>query len=300
MFFKLLQIELYKISKRPRTYISFGALAVLVALIQLALKTNGEEFVELMVANQAETFVLPKKEIISNGYFICFIILNMLLIHVPLLVALIAADQVSGEANMGTLRYMVGKPITRTQIILSKFSASVIYIMAMLIWLALIGLFFSNIIFGTNDLYIGRQLDILIIERGDIMWRYLLAFLFATLALSVIAALAMVLSVHSENSIGPIVSTTAIVIVCTIIQQLSVPIFENTVTPWLFTTHMLGWKGFFYPQSFDLIGSNTGPVIKGTIEHGQALIKSSLILLGYIVVFISIAVFRFRKKDILS
>lgn len=300
MFFKLLQIELFKISKRPRTYISFGALAVLVILIQLALKANGEEFVELLTSGQGDTFILPKTEIISNGYFVCFVILNMLLIHVPLLVALIAADQISGEANMGTLRFMVGKPITRTQIVLSKFAASVIYIMAMLIWLALIGLFASNFIFGTNDLYIGRQLDLLIIERTDIMWRYMLAFLFATLALSVIAALAILLSVHSENSIGPIVSTTAIVIVCTIIQQLTVPIFENTVTPWLFTTHMLGWKGFFYPQTFDLIGENGGPVVRGTIEHGEALIKSTAILLGYIVVFITAAVWRFKRKDILS
>jgi ABC-2 type transport system permease protein len=299
MFIKLLKIELFKIAKRPRTYISFGALAVLVFLIQLALKANGEEFVDLLIANQGDTFVLPKKEIM-NGYFVCFIILNMLLIHIPLLVALIAADQISGEANMGTLRFMVGRPVSRWQIILSKYVASVIYIMIMLIWLALIGLFLSNAIFGVNDLYIGRQYDVLIIEKTDIMWRYLLAFLFATLALSVIAALAILLSVFSENSIGPIVATTAVVIVLTIIQQLTVPIFENTITPWLFTSHMLGWKGFFYPQTFNIIGETTGPVIKGTIERGNALYKSIAILAGYIVLFLSIAIYRFNKKDILS
>jgi ABC-2 type transport system permease protein len=299
MFINLLKIELYKIAKRPRTYISFGALAILVFLIQLALKANGEEFVDLLIANQGDTFVLPKKEIM-NGYFVCFIILNMLLIHVPLLVALIAADQISGEANMGTLRFMVGRPISRWQIILAKYAASVIYIMVMLIWLALIGLFLSNAIFGVNDLYIGRQYDILIVEQSDVMWRYFLAFLFATLALSVIAALAIVLSVHSDNSIGPIVATTAIVIVLTIIQQLTVPIFENTVTPWLFTTHMLGWKGFFYPQTLNLIGETTGPVIKGAIEKGSALYKSIAILAGYIVLFLSIAIYKFNKKDILS
>jgi ABC-2 type transport system permease protein len=299
MFLNLLKIELYKIVKRPRTYISFGALAILVFLIQLALKANGEEFVDLLIANQGDTFLLPKKEIM-NGYFICFVILNMLLIHVPLLVALIAADQISGEANMGTLRFMVGRPISRWQIILSKYLASVIYIMAMLVWLALLGLFMSNFIFGVNDLYIGRQFDVLILEQSDVMWRYFLAFLFATLALSVIAALAILLSVFSENSIGPIVATTAIVIVLTIIQQLTVPIFENTVTPWLFTTHMLGWKGFFYPQSLVLADEPTGTVIKGTIEHISSLYKSIAILFGYIIVFLGIAIYKFNKKDILS
>jgi ABC-2 type transport system permease protein len=299
MFLKLLQIEIYKISKRPRTYISFIALAVLIFLIQLALKANGAEFIDLLLSSQGDTFVIPQKQIL-NGYFVCFIILNMLLIHIPLLVALIAADQISGEAGMGTLRFMVGKPISRTQIILSKYCASVLYIIVMLIWMAALGLFFSNLLFGTNDLFIGRQFDAVILSKTDIMWRYLLAFLFATLGLSVIAALAIMLSVFSENSIGPIVTTTTVVIVCTIVQQLTVPIFENTVTPWLFTTHMLGWKGFFYPQTLELIGDDNGPVVNGTIERASALHKSIAILFGYIILFLGIAIWRFKKKDILS
>jgi ABC-type transport system involved in multi-copper enzyme maturation permease subunit len=63
---------------------------------------------------------------------------------------------------------------------------------------------------------------------------------------------------------------------------------------------MLGWKGFFYPQTFDIIGEYSGPVVRGTIERSEALIKSSAILLGYIAVFLGIAVWRFNKKDILS
>lgn len=299
MFFKLLQIELYKIIKRPRTYISFGALSVLIFLIQIALKANGTEFVDILLSSQSDTFEIPKDQII-NGYFVCFIILNMLLIHVPLLVALIAADQISGEAGMGTLRFMAGKPVSRMQIILTKYIASVIYIIFMLLWIAILGLFLSNALFGTTDLFIGRQFDAIIIEKSDVMWRYFLAFLFATLGLSVIAALAIMLSVFSENSIGPIVATTAIVIVFTIIQQLSVPLFEKSVTPWLFTTHMLGWKGLFYPQTFELVGDESGSIVNGTIERASALYKSTAILFGYIVLFLGIAIWQFRKKDILT
>jgi ABC-2 type transport system permease protein len=299
MFLTLLRIELYKILKRPRTYISFGALAVLILLIQLALKANGDEFIDLLLSAQGDTFEIPKTQIL-NGFFVCFIILNMLLLHIPLLVALIAGDQISGEAGMGTLRFMVGKPISRTQIILAKYAASVLYIIALLLWMALLGLFFSNLLFGKNDLFIGRQYDALIIEKSDVMWRYFLAFLFATLGLAVIAALAVMLSVFSENSIGPIVATTTIVIVCTIIQQLTVPLFEKTITPWLFTTHMLGWKGFFYPQSFLLANDDGSTIINGSIEKINALYKSIAILFGYIVLFLSIAIWRFKKKDILT
>jgi ABC-2 type transport system permease protein len=299
MFFKLLQIELFKILKRPRTYISFGALAVLIFLIQIALKANGKELLELFMSSQEDTFNIPHDQIM-NGYYVCFFILNMLLVHIPLLVALIAGDQISGEAGMGTLRFMVSRPISRTQLILAKYSASVIYVVAMLLWLALLGLFFSNYIFGTGDLFIVRQDNISVIENGDVLWRYFYAFLFACVGLSVIAALGIMLSVFSENSIGPIVSTVTIVIVFTIIQQLTVPLFETTITPWLFTTHMLGWKGFFYPDVQIIDGEIGGTVIRGSIENVQSIYKSTAILLGYIVVFMGLAIWRFNKKDILS
>ena len=299
MFFTLLKIELFKISKRPRTYIAFGALAVLIFLIQLALKANGDEFVGLLLSAQEDTFEIPRQQML-NGYFVCFFILNMLLIHIPLLVALIAGDQISGEAGMGTLRFMIGKPISRTQIILAKYAASVLYIILMLFWMALLGLFLSNVLFGTSDLFIGRQFDVIVLEESDIMWRYLLAFLFATLGLSVIAALAIMFSVFSDNSIGPIVAATTVVIVCTIIQQLTVPLFENNVTPWLFTTHMLGWKGFFYPETYQMAADNGGAVIRGSIENISAIYKSIAILGGYIILFLGIAVWQFRKKDIMT
>jgi ABC-2 type transport system permease protein len=299
MFLKVLQIELFKIMKRPRTYISFGVLGILIFLIQIALKANGNEFIDILIASQSDSFEVPKEQIL-NGFFVCFIILNMLLVHVPLLVSLIAADQISGEANMGTLRFLASKPIKRYQIILAKYTASIIYIIFMLLWIALLGLFFSNFLFGANDLFIGRQYDALILDKTDVLWRYLLAFLFATLGLAVIAALAILLSVYSDNSIGPIIATTGIVIVCTIIQQLSVPLFEDHVTPWLFTTHMLGWKGFFYPQTFDLVGDEGSTVVAGTIERAGAIYKSTAILVGYIVLFLGLAIWKFNRKDILS
>src|SRR5829696_426347 len=109
---RLLRIELFKIFKRPRTYISFAVISVIILLVQVALKFGGREYVGLMMSGLNETFEVPTNEIL-NGYLVCFIILNLLLIHVPILVALIAGDIVAGEANMGTLRLIVSKPISR-------------------------------------------------------------------------------------------------------------------------------------------------------------------------------------------
>jgi ABC-2 type transport system permease protein len=294
----LLQIELFKISKRPRTYIAFAAIAAIVMIFQFAFKADGESYVNLMMQNIQDNFEIDKSKAI-NGYFMCYIILNTLLVQVPILVALIAGDAISGEANMGTLRLLLTKPISRTQLLLVKFFASFIFTVVLLIWMAMIALFLSMAIFGVDDMLIfrakGEESQILQITKDDILWRYFAAFGYAAIALTVIAALSILLSVFAENSIGPIVATVCIVIFFTIVSNLNVPIIDKNVKPYLFTSYLVGWKGFFY------IGINDdGQPIKGSIENWGAIRKSLGILLAHIAIFLGIAIAAFRKKDILS
>lgn len=294
MFLDLLRIELYKVFKRPRTFIAFGAIAVIVVLVQFALKVNGKDFIQLYTDSQADTFDIPYTKIL-NGYFVCVAVLHMILIHVPLLVALIAGDMLSGEANQGTLRLLAGKPVTRTQLVLAKFSASTVYVIMLLAWMALFALLGSILLFGRDDLVVFKENDLHIIQNHDVLWRFFAAFVFAALALTAIAAMALMFSAFSENSLGPIVATVCVVIVFTIIQQLKVPVFEETVNPWSFTTHMLGWKGFFYVEK-----AEDGTTLNGSVENASALVRSGLILVGYIVLFLGISIRHFGKKDILS
>jgi len=294
MFIELLRIELFKIFKRPRTFIAFGAIAIIVLLVQLALKVNGRDFIQLYTDSQSDTFEIPYDKM-TNGYFVCVAVLHMILIHVPLLVALIAGDMISGEAGLGTLRLIVSKPVGRTELILAKFTASAFYVVLLLIWMALFALLGSILLFGRGDLVVFREDNMHLMNHYDVLWRFFAAFVFAALALTTIAAMALMFSVFSENSLGPIVATVCVVIVFTIIQQLKVPLFEQTVNPWSFTTHMLGWKGFFYVEK-----NAEGVTIDGSIEHPASLVRSGLILLGYIVLFLMITIRNFRRKDILS
>lgn len=290
----LLQFELFKTFKKPRTYIAFGAIAAIVFLIQLALLINGKEYVQFILSSIDDTLVIPYEKI-TNGYWICFAILNLLLIHVPILVALVAGDIIAGEANAGTLRLLLTKPISRTKLMLIKFLACVIYTLLLLVWMAFLALFISILLFGTNDLVIAKEFELVQIQKADVLWRYFAAFGFASVALIVVAALSFFLSSISENSIGPIVATVSIIIVLTILSEMRIPIYDNTVKPYLFTTHMLGWKGFFY------IGANAdGQTIKGSISNLPAVMKSLGILIAYIIIFVGAAIFIFNKKDILS
>ncbi|HEY6506216.1 MAG TPA: ABC transporter permease subunit [Chitinophagaceae bacterium] len=290
---RLLQIELFKIFKRPRTFIAFGVIAAIILLIQVALKFGGEEYVGMMMAGLNSTFDAPTDQVL-NGYFVCYIILNLLLIHIPILVALIAGDMISGEANMGTLRLLVSKPVSRTQLLLVKFTAAGIYTLLLLLWVALLSLFLSMLVFGTNQLFVARGEEVNIISSYDILWRYIAAFVFAAIGLITVASLAFMLSTFADNSIGPIVACVCVIIVFTILTQMQIPFYDETIKPYLFTTHMLGWKGFFY------IKGEEGVTIDGSIENLRAIIRSGLILLGYSAAFLFTAIWYFKKKNILS
>lgn len=291
---QLLQIELFKIFRKPRTYISFGAIAAMVVIIQIALKFDGISYVEFILGSLKDSLEIPYDSIM-NGYFVCFVILNLLLIHIPLLIALVAGDVVAGEANMGTLRLLVTKPVSRTQLMLAKFMATVVYTALLLVWMAFLALLLSVALFGVNDIIVARNDVLEIIKSNDVLWRYIAAFAYATVALTTVAALAFLLSVFAENSIGPIVSTISIVIVFTILSEMQIPMYDRTVKPWLFTSHMLAWKGFFYTKIDE---SHTG--ITGSVENLPAILRSFGILMGYIFLFVGSAIVAFKKKDILS
>ena len=289
---KLLQIELYKIFRRPRTYIAFIAITALIAVIQLGLKMDGDAYVDFIMSGLKDSFEFDGK--ILNGYLVCYIILQLLLIHIPLLIALIAADMISGEANMGTLRLLLTKPVSKTNFMLAKFFAAAIYTFILLLWVAVLALAISIWLFGTDDLLIQKSSYVVQITKQDVFWRYAGAFGFAFLAMLTVTSLAFFLSNFAENSIGPIVATMSIIIVFTILSTMTIPLFQK-IQPYLFTTHMVNWKEFF-----DEKVDNQNVVIQGSIQNSQKIIDSVLVLLAHIVGFVAAAIFVFRKKDVLS
>lgn len=289
----LIQIELFKIFRRPRTYIAFAAITGLIGVIQFGLKLDGEAYINFMMRDINASIAVEGK--ILNGYQVCYIVLQALLVHVPLLISLVAADMISGEANMGTLRLMLTKPISRTRFLLAKFTATVVYTLLLLIWLAVMALFLNMLIFGTDDLFLMKSQYIVLLKENDIFWRYVCAFGFAALAMVTVAALGFLFSLFAENSIGPIVATMSVIIFFTILSTLSsIPVF-NLIKPYLFTTHMIGWKEFF-----DIKVNDANEAIIGSIQDPGRILNSALVLLVHIVGFVGISIWVFRKKDVLS
>jgi ABC-2 type transport system permease protein len=272
--------EFIKIAAKPRSYLGIGAITVLVAVILFALKADGMSFISFVTASFEQT--LSFQGDILNGNLVAFIVLQMLVIHIPLLVALVTGDLISGEAAMGTIRMLATKPISRSQLLISKFLAGGAYTLLIVIWLGIMAVVVGKWMFGPGDLMVLNSDGLVILQNADVNWRYVGGFAVAFLALLTVSSLSITLSCFSENSIGPIVTTMAIIILFTIIGTLDVSIFDN-VRPFLFTTHMAAWRSFFEEPL-----------------PTQQIWNSVLILVAHNVILLAVALLKFNKKDITS
>lgn len=278
IFIKSIYNEVIKIALKPRSYLGIAAITVLVGVILFALKSDGMSIISFVTSSFEQTLSFEGN--VLNGNLVAFIILQMLIVQIPLLIALVTGDLVSGEAAMGTIRMLLTQPISRTQLLLSKFIAGGIYTLIVIVWLGFMSVIMGKMLFGTGDLMVLNSDGLVILQEADVNWRYLGGFLVAFLALFTVSSLSICLSCFTDNSIGPIVTTMSIILLFTIIGTLDVHVFDS-VRPFLLTTHMASWRSFF---------EDPLPI--------QDIKNSILILFIHNILLISISIYVFNKKDI--
>ena len=279
MFLSVLSIELSKIFSKGRSYIGFGAITILVPIVQAAMYSEGEAYFSLFTQGLQQQFSFTGTFL--NGYLIAFIVLQSLLVHVPLLVALVAGDMLAGEATSGTYRLLFTRPVSRHIIVLAKYCAAHLYTIGLILWMSVLSMGMSLMLFGPGELFIVSS-SITVLQQDDILWRFLWAYVFGILSMGTVASIAFMFSALVENSIGPIAMTMAIIIVFTIVSALDAG-FIKDVKYMLFTNHLISWKLFF----------------EETIPMDRIML-STWVLGGHSIASLLIALFIIVKKDILS
>ncbi len=275
----LIRAELYKIFCKPRTYIGFAAITLLVPLIQIALFVDGETYIEFSLQNLKEAFDFQGQ--LLNGYLASYIILATLYVHIPFLVALVAGDLLAGEATGGTLRILLTRPVSRTQLIFAKFISGMIYISALILWMAAASLILGIAIMGTGDLVVIKN-TVYIFSEDDVLWRLIAAFGFGLFAMWCVGALSFMFSAFASNSIGPIILTMTVIISFIVISAIDLSLFRY-IKPFLFTNYMGSWKLFF----------------ETPIDMNAIMISIGVLVL-HTVIFLGIALWHFKRKDILT
>lgn len=271
--------EIVKTFRKWRTYIGFIAVAIIVPLVEIALRAQGDSLVKSLSRGLSTDFIIVGN--LLNTYFVTYFIMNSLWVHIPFLIALGAGDQLAGEATGGTFRLILTRPVSRTQILWAKYLTTLIYTSALVGFLGLLSLGLGSILLGTGDLIVpGRAL--VIVPRAEALWRICVALLFAIWGMWCVASLAFLFSSLVENAIGPIVGTMAVIIVFYIVTSVPVDFFV-TIRPYLFTTYFDVWQ----------------KIMEQPIPWPD-IVRSLAVLGGFSVGFYLLTWYIFVKKDVLS
>jgi ABC-2 type transport system permease protein len=266
---RFLASELRIIGGRRRNLAGLAVLAIVPIVLAIAVRLSspgdgdGPDFINAIT---------------GNGLFVAFAALALELpIFLPLAIAVVAGDAVAGEANIGTLRYLLTIPAGRTRLLVVKFVAIVVSALVATFLVATVGAVMGLSLFGGGDMVLlsGTQTSL-----ADGVGRLVLACCYLAVQLSALGAIGLFISTLTEQ---PIAATVAVVLVNVMMFVLDSISQLDWLHPWLLT-HW--WTAFG-----DLLRD---PILADNIQRG--LLTAAV----YAAVFWLAAWARFSSKDITS
>ncbi|GAA3705099.1 ABC transporter permease [Terrabacter ginsenosidimutans] len=266
---RLLRSELRLIAGRRRNQMGLLVLAAVPVLIAVAVRISSPR------EGRGPDFL---SSITSNGLFVPLAALSVELgLFLPLAIAMLAGDAVAGEANLGTLRYLLTVPVGRTRLLVTKYLSLMIGAVWGVAVVVLAGTIAGIALFGTGPMLTLSGTEI---SFGSAVWRVVLVSLYIAAGLAALAAVGLFISTLTEQ---PLAATVALMIF-TILSWIadSVPQI-SWLHPWLLVDQ---WMAFG-----DLLRD---PPFWDNIAQGLR------VDLAYAVLFGLLAWARFAGKDITS
>ncbi|BCW63120.1 ABC transporter permease [Arthrobacter sp. StoSoilB22] len=271
MGWALLGSELSVLFRRLRTWAMLIALAAVPILIAVAVKLSSQP----TAPGRGPLFL---DRITQNGLFVAVTALVVCVpLFLPLTVGVVAGDTIAGEANLGTLRYLLIAPAGRIRLLLVKYAGAVAFCCAATATVAAAGALAGVVLFpvGPVTLLSGDTISV-----GESALRSLLIAAYITVSLLGLSAIGLLISTFTDVPVGAMAATIVLSVVSQVLDNL--PQLE-WLHPWLFSHHWLGFADLLrQPISWTSFGEN------------------ALLQTGYIAVCGALAYAKFSNKDVLS
>ena len=265
---RFLRSELGMMFRRRRNVALLVILALVPVLIAAAVRASGTS------RGSGSIF----GGITENGLFAAlaaFLVISPLFL--PLMISVVAGDALAGEANAGTLRYLLAVPVGRSRLLAVKLAAIVVWCLACVAAVATTGVLAGLALFpsGRLTLLSGRT-----ISFADGVGRLLLVAAYVAVTAVTVGAIGLFVSTMTEVPIAAMAATLTLTIVSEVAD----------VVPQLSSIH--GWlPSHYWLQWIDLLRD---PVYTQDIATGL------LVTLAYVGLFVSLAWARFGAKDVTS
>ncbi|MEU3187188.1 ABC transporter permease [Streptomyces sp. NPDC006923] len=259
---------------RWRTLALLAVLAAVPVLIGVAVKIETSDGGEIGRGQGGGPAFLT--QVTNNGLFLVFAALAVTLpVFLPMAVGVVAGDAIAGEANSGTLRYLLVAPAGRTRLLLAKYTSVLAFCLAATAAVAASALAVGALLFPLGEV---TTISGTRIPFGEGLARAALIAVIVAASLAGLAALGLFVSTLTNSGIAAMAATVGLLITVQILD--TIPQL-HAIQPYLFSHYWLSFADVLRePVYWDGLVRNLGL---------QAL---------YAAVFGSAAWARFTSKDI--
>jgi ABC-2 type transport system permease protein len=267
----MLRVELSKLVRRPRTWITVVLLAGLPIVVAIFVHVTG-------IGPRPGEGPALLSEVLNNGLLLPAAALALILpVFLPVAVAVIAGDAVAGEASAGTLRYLLVRPVPRTRLLVAKLVTVIFFIFLAVTLVAGISLAVGWGLFGVKPL---TSVSGSSISTLDTIWRTVLTITYVATSMLGLAAIALFASTRTDSPLAAALGALAAFITSQILDLIDA---TQAIQPYLPTHYWLSFIDLY-----------RDPVLWDDIARGFGL------QVVYIVVFLLAAWASFSTKDITS
>jgi ABC-2 type transport system permease protein len=281
----MIRVELVKLARRPRNWVSLALLCGLPVLVAVFVAVTH------LAPPPGQGPALLSDVLSSGSLYPAAALAIVLPVFLPIAVAVIGGDSIAGEAGSGMLRYLLARPVGRARLLTAKLVAVVVYVLTAVVLVAVTAYVAGILLFGSQPVaatpggvaasnLAATSLSGSGITPGDLLLRILGAVAFISVSMLGVGAIALFLSTVTDSSLGAALGALAALITSQVLVTLN---SASAIAPYLPTRYWLAWLDFF-----------RDPILWRNIDRGLA------VQAVYVVVFLAAAWAHFATKDIAS
>ena len=274
----MIAVELSKMFRRPRTWTTIAVLNALPVLVAVLLRLTdlaprpgeGPPFLSAVLTNGA-LFPLAALAIV-------------LPLFLPIAVAVVSGDAVAGEAQAGTLRYLLARPAGRTRLLVAKLVAVLAFVVVTVVVVAAVGYVVGTLLFdaqpaaGTS--VSGTSVSGTSLTQEELVGRTLLAIGYVAVSMLGVAAFGLFFSTLTDSPLAAALGALAVLVTSSLLFTLDA---ASPIAPYLPTRYWLAFVDLF-----------RDPILWRDIVRGIALQGV------YVAVLLAAAWANFTTKDVTS
>ncbi|HCU91245.1 MAG TPA: ABC transporter permease [Actinobacteria bacterium] len=193
-------------------------------------------------------------------------------------VALFCGDTIASEAGWASLRYLLAAPVPRARLLRQKMTVALGYAAVAVVSFPAMSLLAGTVAFGWHPLRLpATEIEL---PYGTALERTGITLVYILITLLVVAGVAFLLSVSTDSPLGAVGGAVGLVIVSTILDQVTALGSWREILP---THWQFAWLDAFSVQ----------------LSWG-AMVEGAAVSVSYALVLFALAFRHFRRKDIVS